>query len=171
MRKIKVISRKYDGTLRDEYEAFLYAEDKDTLRVYTPPGTMSFDHRKGSWESAPDGLLEIYFKEKWYTVWHICEQKSQLTLIYTHICMPAILTENTLAWVDLDLDYRVYLDGSMERLDEQDFERNSQGMQYSPEIIKQARIACEEVEWLFQSRAFPFNHQEQVAIYREIQAK
>ena len=171
MQKVKVVSRKYDGSLRDEYEAFLYAEDTETLRVYTPPGTMCFDHRKGAWESGTDGLLEIYFKEKWYAVWHICGQKSLLNLIYTHICMPAILTENTLTWVDLDLDYRVHLDGSIERLDEQDFARNIQFMHYPVEIIKQARIACEEVERLYQGRLFPFNHQEQVAMYQEIQAK
>lgn len=36
MRKIKIVSRKYDKTLRDEYKVFLYAEDKETLVVYTP---------------------------------------------------------------------------------------------------------------------------------------
>ncbi|MBI1743402.1 DUF402 domain-containing protein [Candidatus Acetothermia bacterium] len=168
MRKIKVVSRKYGGALRGESEAFLYAEDKETLRVYSPPGTVDFDHRTGTWSPAPDGLLEIYFKAKWYTVWHICEQNSQQNLIYAHISMPATLTEDTLEWVDLDLDYRVHLDGSMERLDEQEFDHNIQVLKYPPEVIAQARTACEEVERLYQRRAFPFNHQEQTVIYREI---
>ena len=65
MRKIKVISRKYDGTLRGEYEAFLYVQDKTSLTVYTPPGTLDYDHRKGTSSPSPDGLLELYFTNKW----------------------------------------------------------------------------------------------------------
>ena len=61
MRKIKIISRKYDGSLRDEYEAFLYAEDEERLVVYAPSGTLDYDHHNQAWSAAPDGLLELYF--------------------------------------------------------------------------------------------------------------
>jgi hypothetical protein len=43
MRTIRITSRKYDGRLRDEYEALLYAEDAKRLVVYAPIGTMSYD--------------------------------------------------------------------------------------------------------------------------------
>ena len=33
MKRIRVTSRKYDGRLRDAYEAFLYAEDDERLVV------------------------------------------------------------------------------------------------------------------------------------------
>jgi protein associated with RNAse G/E len=167
MRKIKVVSRKYNGTLRDEYEAFLYAQDETSLTVYTPPGTLDFDYRKGIASPAPDGLLELYFTTKWYTVWHICEQNSNFNT-YVHIAMPFTLNGDTLAWVDLDLDYRVHMDGSLERLDEDEFADNSQTMHYPAHIIAQARAACAEIEQLYPLRAFPLNHQEQVAIYQTI---
>ena len=64
MRTIRIVSRKYDGTLRDEYEAFLYAEDDERLVVYVPVGTMSFNRRTQALVAAPDGLLEIYFKHR-----------------------------------------------------------------------------------------------------------
>jgi protein associated with RNAse G/E len=170
MKKIKIVSRKYGGALRDEYAAFLYANDQETLRVYSPPGTMAFDHRKGMWLRAPDGLLEIYFKARWYAVWHVCEQNSQQNLTYAHISMPATLTEDTLEWIDLDLDYRVYLDGSLERLDEQEFGHNIQALKYPADVVAQARAACEEVERLYQRQAFPFNYREQVLSYRALKA-
>jgi len=65
MQKIRMTSRKYDGRLRDEYEAFLYAEDQERLVVYAPVGTMSYDRHQQAWVAAPDGLLEIYFKHRW----------------------------------------------------------------------------------------------------------
>jgi protein associated with RNAse G/E len=168
MRKIKIVSRKYDGSLRDEYEAFLYMENKESLVVYTPSGTLDYDHRKQAWFAAPDGLLELYFKTRWYTVWHICEQNSNFNQIYTHLSMPATVTATGIEWVDLDLDYRVHLDGRIERLDEQDYIEHRDSMSYSAEMHEQVQAACAEVEALYQKRAYPFNYIEQVALYQQI---
>jgi len=168
MRKIQVISRKYGGKLRGEYTAWLYSETPETLAVYTPPGTMEFDARKQVWLAGPDGLIELYFKAKWYTVWHICEQKSCRNTIYVHISMPAVLTGDLLEWVDLDLDYRMHLDGSIELLDEEDFEHHSRSLSYPAQVIASARAACTEIERLYQQRTFPLNHREQVALYQHI---
>jgi protein associated with RNAse G/E len=135
--------------------------------VYSPPGALTFDHRKGVWLPAPDGLFEIFFRSNWYAVVHVVGQYSQRNLIYTHIAMPATHVEDTLTWVDLDLDFRVHLDGSFERVNELEFEQNRQAMGYSAEVVLQARKACEEVERLYSESVFPFNHREQVRKFHE----
>ena len=171
MKKIKVVSRRYDGSLREEYEAFLHAEDDETITVYSPPGTLAHDHRKGASIPSPDGLLEIYFKHKWYIVWHVCEQISNRNLIYAHVAMDTKFTGKRLEWIDLDLDYRVHMDGSLEALDIDEFERNALALPYPAHVVAQAKAACGELEQLYLAKAFPFNHQEQVELYRGIQAK
>jgi hypothetical protein len=60
MRKVKVISKKYDGSLRDEYETYLYAETDEIIILLSLPGLSYWDHRKAAGFEAPDGLLEIY---------------------------------------------------------------------------------------------------------------
>jgi protein associated with RNAse G/E len=170
MRKIKIVSKKYDGSLRDEYEAFLVAEHEEGFVVYTPPATMDYDFRKQAWFEGPDGLVELYFRARWYTVLHICEQNSRVNRIYTHLSMPAVRTETGIEWVDLDLDYRVHLDGRIERLDEQEYVENRVAMCYPAEVHEQVQAACAEVEALYQKRAYPFNHAAQVALYRQIKA-
>lgn len=170
MQKIKIISQKYNGRLRDSYEAYLYAEDAEKLIVFAPPGTMCFSPKKSVWEAAPDGLLEFYFKQKWYNVWHICEQNSRINHIYANIAMPAILQKDVLTWVDLDLDLRVHLDGSLELLDEDEFVENSVRFAYPPSVIAQARAAVDELSVCYQDHQFPCNHAEQVALYAQIKA-
>ena len=170
MKKIKIVSRKYDGSFRDEYEAFLYAENEERLVVYTPPGTMDYDYRKQAWFTAPDGLLELYFKARWYNVRHICEQNSHFNQIYTHLSMPATVTATGIEWVDLDLDYRVHLDGRMVRLDEQEYSEHRATMGYLAVVHEQVQAACSAVEALYQRRAYPFNYAEQVALYQQIRA-
>ena len=170
MRKINIVSRKYDGRLRDEHKAFVYAESEECLVAYAPPGTLEYDHRKQLWSAAPDGLLELYFKTRWYTVLQICEQNSCINQSYTHISMPAVATAGGIEWVDLDLDYRVHLDGRIELLDEDEYAERSVTMGYPPAVHTQVRAACAEVEALYQARAYPFNHDEQLALYARIKA-
>jgi uncharacterized protein len=168
MQKVRIVSRKYDGTLRDEYETSLYAETEEALTLFSLPGTPYWDPRKAAWLEAPDGLIEIYFKRRWYNVWHICEQNSNTNLIYTNIATPATLHAGRIEWTDLDLDYRVHLDNSVEQLDQDEFEHNTQRLNYPPDVIAQVRAACRDVEALLATRAYPFDHARQVELYRQI---
>ena len=168
MQKVRMTSRKYDGRLRDEYAAFLWAEDPERLVVYAPVGTLSYDRRTQAWIPAPDGLLEIYFKHRWYNVWHICEQVSGINRIYAHIAMPATLREMRLEWTDLDLDYRVHLDDAVEPLDRAEFEQNARRWGYPRHVLEQAQAACRDVEAGIKSRTFPFDHERQVELYNRL---
>jgi protein associated with RNAse G/E len=170
MKKVKVISKKYDGSLRDEYESRLYAESEETIILFSEPGLRYFDHRKAAWFEGQDGLLEIYFKRRWYNVWHITEQLSNINIIYVNIAMPATLNERVLEWTDLDLDYRVYLDHSVERLDQDEYEQNAQRMGYPRDLIEQVEAACREVETGIASRIFPFDYAHQIELYRLIKS-
>jgi protein associated with RNAse G/E len=157
MQKIRIISRKYDGRLRDAY--------------YAPVGTLSYDRRKQAWAPAPDGLLEIYFKTRWYNVWHICEQTSNINQMYINLAMPVVRTAERIEWVDLDLDYRVHLGGRLERLDEEEYRAHIASMGYPAAMQAQVQTACAEIELLYHQRAEPFNHAEHVALYQHIKAE
>jgi uncharacterized protein len=170
MKKVKVISKKYDGSLRDEYETRLYAELDETIILFSEPGLRYLDHRKAAWFEAQDGLLEIYFKRRWYNVWHIAEQLGSINLIYVNIAMPATLNERVIEWTDLDLDYRVHLDHSVERLDQDEYEQNIQRMGYPQDLIEKIEAACREVEAGLASRLFPFDYARQVELYHRIKS-
>lgn len=170
MRSVRVVSRKFDGSLRDEYESSLVEETDETITLFSLPGIPFWDHRKEAWFDAPDGLIEIYFKNRWYNLWHICEQKSHINVIYVNIAMPATLEGNRLVWTDLDLDYRVHLDHSVERLDQDEFDENAQLMGYPPDVVANVQAACQEVETLLPNWAYPFDYEKQVELYRRIKA-
>ena len=139
--------------------------------VYAPVGTLSYDRRTQTWVPAPDGLLEIYFKQRWYNVWHICEQISNTNQIYCNLSMPAVRTERGIAWIDLDLDYRVHMDGCIEHLDEDEYHAHIASLGYPADVQTQVQAACAEIEVLYQQRADPFNYAAQVARYQRINAE
>lgn len=168
VKRVKILSKKYDGSLRDEYETNLYAETDEALIVFSLPGTPYWDFRKNARFQAEDGLLEIYFKRRWFNVWHIAEQNSGINRAYINISLPITWREGIIEWVDLDLDYRVHMDGRVEKLDEDEFAQNALRYAYPPDVIAHAQAACREVEEGLALGAFPFDHKQQVALYEKI---
>lgn len=166
MHKIKVISKKYDGRLRDEADAFLVARDSDTVVLLQPPGTLEYSARTQQWEAMTDGLLLLFFTNRWYNVWHIADQRSHFNRIYANIALPAHwLDDNTLEWIDLDLDIRVHMDGSLELLDEDEFLENQQRFAYPSQVVAQARAAAQAALDLCERQRYPFDYDIQVARY------
>lgn len=163
-----MLSKKHDGSLRDEYETYLYAETQESITLFSLPGLKYWDHRKEAWLESQDGLIEIYFKQKWFNVFHVCEQISQTNLIYVNIAMPVIRHESAMVWIDLDLDYRVHLHKSVGKLDQIEFEQNAQLMGYPADVLQTIELACQEVEAGLTSRTYPFDHERQVSLYHEI---
>jgi len=168
MRKVQVRSRKYDGTLRDCYEAHLYAETDAAIMLFALPGLPYWHARRCEWLTAPDGLLEIFLKHRWYNVVHITEQISNMNLMYVNIALPVTLQDGVLEWTDLDLDYRVHMDGTVERLDQDEFDENAQRMRYPADLIEQVYAACREVEAGLMQRVFPFDYERALDVYWKI---
>ncbi|MEZ4865637.1 MAG: hypothetical protein R3C14_30275 [Caldilineaceae bacterium] len=67
--------------------------------------------------------------------------------------------------VDLDLDIRVHLNGSVALLDEDEFLENQQRMAYPPALVAQARAAAQEALRLCAQGLHPFDYAVQVARY------
>lgn len=169
MKRVKILSKKFDGSLRDEYETNLYSETDEAIILFSLPGTPYWDYRKNGQFAAPDGLLEIFFKQRWFNVWHIAVQNTGMNRTYINIAKPIVWRDGILEWVDLDLDYRVYLDGSFKLLDEDEFAQNALRYHYPPDVIAQVQAACREVESGLNLGIYPFDHEQQVALYRQIQ--
>ena len=91
--------------------------------------------------------------------------------MYINLSMPATVTAAGIEWVDLDLDYRVHLDGRLERLDEDEYREHAISMGYTDSMQVQVQAACAEIESLYHQRVYPFNYPEQVALYAQIKAQ
>ena len=159
---IKVVSTKYDGTPRDSYEAQLLDHDGSIVRIKVPAGTPTWVEKHGKIELSKDNIIEIYFTDRWYNVWHMREHTTYPNLWYSNVAMPARFDGTKLQWVDLDIDIRCYLDGSLRVLDQEEFEQNRVEMGYPTEVVEYALAARDEVLQLGKLGEFPFNHETQI---------
>jgi protein associated with RNAse G/E len=163
-----VVSKKYDGSLRDVYEAYLVNATTEIVTLLSEPGTISWSPQKQLREEAPDGLIEIYFTRSWFNVWHICEQSSGWNKSYINIATPATFFDDRLEWVDLDIDYRLHLDDSVEKLDVEEFDENRELMGYPDDLVDKVQSTRRKVEAGLAAKVFPFDHDAQVERYYHI---
>ncbi len=163
-RPITVISRKYDGTLRETYTGRLLEQVGPMIRIQVSAGTPIYRSSDRPASVADDGV-EVYFADRWYNVWHFLEHGINKYLWYSNIAMPARFDGITLQWIDLDIDVCCHLDGSIESLDYDEFQEHRYKMDYSNDLVERALAAHDDVIQLGKTGAFPFDRNAQMRLW------
>ncbi|MDZ4699336.1 MAG: DUF402 domain-containing protein [Rhodothermales bacterium] len=167
MNRLKVISKKYNGSFRSTSEGLHLDAGADHICVLARPDETFFYHSHGKSYTNRNGMLQYYFTDRWYNVMHMCDSTGSDWAMYINLCAPAVLDGDTLTWVDLDLDYLVTLDGEVKLLDEEEFAQNSKRWRYPKAMVDTVRDVTDNLAGLIDDAAFPFNHIEQREAYRK----
>ena len=165
-RTIRIEKTKYDGTVQRFCDGQLLDHVGSMLRVKVPAGTPAYVTREDRWVKSGDTALHCYFENRWYNVWHLREHIVAPNLWYANVAMPARFDGATIRWVDLDIDIRCHLDGSLEVLDEDEFAQHRVELGYSDEVVERALAARDEMLQLARAGAFPFDHETQIGALR-----
>ena len=167
IRPIQIVSKKYDGTLRERYVGHLLEQVGSLIRVQVFAGTPIYRGIDRT-RSLTYNAIEIYFTDCWYNVWHFPTHGIDRYLWYANIAMPARLDGSILQWIDLDIDVCCHMDGSIETLDYDEFLENRSTMHYPKDIVERALAAHDEVIHLAKSSVFPFNRTAQLRHWAKI---
>ena len=151
-----IISRKFDGSRSRSWTAELLERSSDLL---TFRGTFDADV-----EHADLGLIrrgtvsyEFYWLGRWYNIFRFEEPGGALRNFYCNVSMPPVYENDTLEYVDLDIDILVLPDLSYSILDRDEFSLNIERFRYSDEVIANAKKACNDLTDMIRSRSFPFD--------------
>ena len=153
-RDILLRSTKWDGSPHFKWTCRLSVASADALVIAQPAGT-PIDTWNGVW--TPDFDATIYFwRRKWYNVIQTWHADGTVSSYYCNIITPARWDGSELHWNDLDLDVSVQADGVYRLMDEDEWARNVERLNYSPEVMDEARRAVAELSALIARREFPF---------------
>lgn len=100
--------------------------------------------------------VEYYWMDRWYNIFRFLNDDGTTRLWYCNVNTPPELREQTLTYVDLDLDILVQPDFSARILDAEEFEMNAGKFGYSDEEKLHARNAVDELIGMIERREFPF---------------
>ena len=103
--------------------------------------------------------VEVYWTDRWYSVFRFAEPDGALRSFYCNVNTPAEFDGRLLRYVDLDIDVLVAPDFSLRVLDEDEFAAHAEQYGYPEELKANARRALGELITLVEQRRFPFNKQ------------
>ena len=158
-RRVYVHATNYDGSPHWRHPAWLVAADDGLVITRTEPG-LEVAHERGVWVD-PYQTRGHYWPDRWYNVIRLDEPDKGLNGYYCNVATPAEFDGETLRYIDLQLDVRVFAqpDGALTYtvMDEDDFEAACRRYAYSDDLVARARQAVDELIALIEARSFPFD--------------
>lgn len=157
-RPVRILSTKYDGSRHYDYRGRLVDEVPGLLRVVIEAGTPFVSYRAES--AMRSSMTQLFFTDHWFNVFHNHRPIGrQGMLSYANVGTPVRLDDDTLHWVDLDLDVLQTQGRGLYVDDEDEFEEHQRRMAYPDEVIRRALEAKDQLLDLAREGGFPFDRE------------
>jgi len=99
-----------------------------------------------------DRLCEFYYRDAWFNVFRVCDEKGELKGWYCNLTAPPEMSRCQIRWRDLKLDFVVGVDGHELVADADEFD----ALDPSPELRERAAGALAELRSWHRERVGPF---------------
>lgn len=129
--KYQIHGYKHDGKIHRSWDEAILLEIHDDYLVFGNEKTKVIESDGRSWRTKEPAIL-YFFKNQWYNI--IGQYKKTGIYYYCNMASPYIIEENTIKYIDYDLDLRVFPNGSFKVLDRNEYNYHKQKMNYSKEI-------------------------------------
>lgn len=154
---------KHDGSLHRTWSmAFVMeANNKRTIAVTNKTWVTEADGRK--WYTREPAIC-FFYPDHWFNI--ICMMRKTGVYYYCNLASPAIYDGEALKHIDYDLDVKVYPDGNVVLLDEDEYEQHAREMGYSNDIQRILNDELKELyRWIDEKRT-PFDPQEMERMFQ-----
>lgn len=155
-KQITVNSRNFDGEIKRTWRAGLIEETDDLITLFGEFESEVSHSQLGIIRRGTKSY-EIFWKNRWYSIFRFHEPEGNLRNFYCNINHPPAFDGRVLDFIDLDLDILVKTDLTFQILDRDEFEFNCQKHGYSKDLIKKVNVTVEEIKNLIRNRHFPFD--------------
>lgn len=122
-------------------EAVLLDIKKDYM-VFGNDKTEVIEAEGSTWRTKEPAIL-YYFKNEWFNI--IAQLKKDGIYYYCNIASPFLVEENTIKYIDYDLDLRIFPTGEYKILDKMEYDYHKRTMHYSKELDKVVNWALNDL--------------------------
>ena len=145
---------KHSGRLYKVWDEAVLLDETDDYYVFGNRNTKVTKLFGKSWNTKETAIL-FYFKDNWYNI--VAQLKKKGIFYYCNIASPVIIEENTIKFIDYDLDLRIYPDNTYKILDRKEYNINKKSMRYSKDLQDIIEYKLKELIERFNNRDFPFD--------------
>lgn len=124
---------KHNGKIHRAWDEAIVLDVKDDYIVFGNNKTRVTEAEGTTWRTKEPAIM-YYFKDKWYNI--ISQMKKDGIYYYCNIASPYIIEEDTIKYIDYDLDLRIFPKGDYKILDKLEYQYHKKKMNYSDDLDK-----------------------------------
>lgn len=161
---VYIYSYKHDGSLHRTWtKGYVLEADEDCYIVVNNKTLVSeSDGRK--WYTREPAIC-FFFPKLWFNM--ICMIRKSGVYYYCNLASPALYDKEAIKYIDYDLDIKVFPDGSLIHLDEDEYQEHKEEMNYGEDIDAIIRYSYQELLDRIKNGISPFSQEEILQLYNE----
>ena len=154
--KYFIHSYKHDGTLHRQWDEAVLLDIEDDFLVFGNDETVVTESDGRTWRTTESAVLYFY-KNKWFNI--IGQNKKDGIYYYCNMASPFIVEDDTIKYIDYDIDLRVFSDGNFKILDRWEYNLHKDRMHYSKNIDRILKNELKDLMALYKGKKDAFNHE------------
>lgn len=160
--KFQIQCYKHNGKIHRSWsEAVVLYVAKDYI-VCADNKTLVTEAEGNTWRTREPAIM-YFFKNYWFNV--IAQLKKDGIYYYCNIATPYIIEENTIKYIDYDLDLRVLPSKEYKILDRMEYKYHKKIMNYSDELDKVIKYSLDELIKAYKENAICFRKENNLKYY------
>lgn len=152
--KFEIQCYKHDKKVHRSWSEAVLLDIKKDYMVFGNNKTLVTESEGTTWRTKEPAIM-YFFKNKWFNI--IAQMKSDGIYYYCNIATPYIIEENTIKYIDYDLDLRIFPKGEYKILDKLEYEYHKKKMKYSDDLDIVVNNALKELISEYKKGAIMFN--------------
>ena len=129
--KFQIQCYKHNGKIHRSWDEAILLADKKDYMVFANYKTQVIRAEGIAWKTKEPAIM-YFFKNKWYNI--IAQLKKDGIYYYCNIASPFIIEEDTIKYIDYDLDLRVFPSGAYKVLDILEYNYHRKLLKYSDDL-------------------------------------
>ena len=145
---------KHDGKVHRCWDEAVLLDVKKDYMVFGNERTLVTEAQGNTWRTKEPAIM-YFFKDRWYNI--IVQLKKDGITYYCNIASPYIIEDDTIKYIDYDLDLRIFPNGCFKILDREEYKYHKKKMNYSDNLDIAIRSALSELITDYQNGALMFS--------------
>lgn len=140
--KLQIQCYKHNKKIHRSWSEAIVLDIKKDYIVFGNNKTLVTESEGNTWKTKEPAIM-YFFRNRWYNI--IAQMKKDGIYYYCNIATPFIIEENTIKYIDYDLDLRIFPQGGYKILDKLEYQYHKKKMGYSDDLDKVINNALDEL--------------------------
>lgn len=162
--RIYIQSFKHDGRLHRTWDQGYVLQANPHRQILVTDKAWVTDEDGKVWHTREPALCYFY-DDKWFNV--IAMIREYGIYYYCNLASPALYDGEALKYIDYDLDYKIFPDGTVVLMDEDEYHQHQQEMHYPPQLDKILTTQMAQILSCYKQGLEPFSAKENEELFQQ----